>query len=379
MNRFINTVVFATLLFAGLMNTGCSEFEQPEPVSGPTLYQVAAENPDLNILFAAWRKTGLGTSFNNVNSGQFTIFAPHDSAFVVFFRATLNQPAWDEIDVINYINNTMSTTSTISLSAMTTRLNYHTFSSKVLASQITGGQVFTTLQGARLSISKTGTDVLLNANNPGTAAGNGAKVRTTNIEAANGVIHTINKVLNPVTTASVASFLGLSVSYATNPPTITGGTTSNTNNADFNLLAAALRKTQLVLVLVPNQTPLPDYTVFGPNDGVLRALINSIDNTVTTEAQALTFIDNLTGSQLTLFTDVLKYHVVAGRVLSTDLTNGQQPTTLLTGKKFTVNISGSTVTLTDGNASSPDATVIAANTLTNAGVFHAINQVLLPE
>lgn len=379
MKRFSYIIIFMMFTTAGLLLPGCAEFDQPEPLSGPTLLQVASQHPDLNILFAAWRKTGLATSFNNINSGQFTVFAPHDSAFVVFFRATLNQPAWDEIDVINYINNTMSTTSAITIATMTTRLNYHTFSSKVMAAQITGGQVFTTLQGGRLSISKTGTQVLLNANNPGTGAGNGAKVRSTNIEAANGVIHTINKVLNPVSVASVGSLLGLGVSYTTNPPTISGGTTTDTNDANFNLLAAALRKTQLILTLLPNQTPLPDYTVFGPNDGVLRAFINSIDNTVTNEAQAYTFIDNLSGANLEQLTNILKYHIVPGRVLSTDLTNGQQPNTLLTGKKFTVNISGGTITLTDLNAGSPDATVITPNTLTNAGVFHTINQVLLPE
>lgn len=379
MKRFSYIIVFLMFTVAGLLLPGCAEFDQPEPLSGPTLLEVASQHPDLNILFAAWRKTGLSASFNNINSGQFTVFAPHDSAFVVFFRTQLSQPAWDEIDVINYINNTMSTTSMVSIATMITRLNYHTFSSKLVASQITGGQVFNTLQGGRLSISKVGSNVLLNANNAGTGAGNGAKVRTTDINAANGVIHTINKVLNPVGTTSVASFIGLGVNYTTNPPTINGGTTSDTNDNNFNLLAAALRKTGLILTILPNTSPLPDYTVFGPTDGAIRAFINSLDNTVTNEAQALTFINNLAGAQLDLVTDILKYHVLAGRVLSTDLTNGQQPTTLLTNKKFTVNISGPTITITDLNAASPDATVTTPNILTNAGVFHTINQVLLPQ
>ncbi len=379
MKKFLYFTKLIMLTVGGLLLPGCADFDQPEPLSGNTLLNVAAQHPDLNILFAAWRKAGMATSFNNLNSGQFTIFAPHDSAFVVFFRAQLNQPSWDEIDVINYINNTMSTTSTVSIGALITRLNYHTFSSKLMTSQITGGQVFTTLQGGRLSISKTGSVVVLNANNAGTAPGNGAKVRTTNIEAANGVIHTINKVLNPIVITSVASFIGLGVSYATNPPTVVGGTTSDTNDNNFHLLAAALRKTELILTLLPNQSPLPDYTVFGPTDGAVRSLINSIDNTVTNEAQALTFINNLDGPALDQFTNILKYHIIPGRVLSTDLSNGQQPNTLLTGKRFTVNISGSTITLTDLNTPSPDALVTTPNILTNAGVFHTINQVLLPE
>ncbi|MDL5050898.1 fasciclin domain-containing protein [Oscillatoria amoena NRMC-F 0135] len=369
-NTRIYTLVTA-LIIAGLaIIAGCSEFEQPEPASGPTIVQVASTHPDLNILFAALKKTGLSSSYNNVNSGSFTVFAPHDSAFTVFFRGALGQPSWDEIDVINYINNTMSTTSTVNIATLTTRLNYHIFSSEVVASQITGGQVFTTQQGARLSISQSGSQVLLNANVAGTGAGNGAKVITTDIDASNGVIHTINKVLNPVTTASAMASLGISINYGTNPPTITPSlaaaeAAADGTSTDFDVLIYAIIKGEMATTLLPNTTPLPDYTIFTANDGRWLAELAAA-----TEVDAIAALKAMTAAEVG---DMVKNQVVAGRVLSTDLSNGQIVNTLLTGKSFTVTISGPTITLTDG-ANNPDVTT--ANILTNAGVLHRIDDVL---
>ncbi|QOI97135.1 MAG: fasciclin domain-containing protein [Flammeovirgaceae bacterium] len=372
MKRYIRIYSIVTaLVVAGVaFIAGCSEFDQPEPASGPTIVQVASTHPDLNVLFAALKKTGLAASYNNVNSGSYTVFAPHDSAFTVFFRSALNQPAWDEIDVINYINNSMTTTSTVSIGALTTRLNYHIFSSEVAASQITGGQVFNTQQGSRLSISKVGSQVLLNANNAGTGAGNGAKVITTNIDASNGIIHTINKVLNPVTTSSAMASLGISINYGTNPPTTTptlavAETAADGNGADFDILVYAILKGEMATTLLPNTSPLPDYTLFTANDSrwlVALSAATEIDAIAALKAMTATEVGNMVRNQ-----------VVAGRVLSTDLSNGQTVNTLLSGKTFTISISGSTITLTDG-VNNPDVTT--ANILTNAGVIHRIDDVL---
>jgi len=372
MKRTTKTFSLTTaLVIAGLVFiAGCTEFEQPEPASGSTIVQVASTHPDLNILFAALKKTGLSGSYNNVNSGNFTVFAPHDSAFTVFFRAQLNQPAMDEIDVINYINNTMTTTSTVSIGTLTSRLNYHIFSSELAAAQITVGQVFTTQQGARLSLSKVGSQVFLNANNAGTGAGNGAKVITANIDASNGVIHTVNKVLNPVATASIMASLGISISYATNPPTTTptlaaAEAAADGNGADFDILVYAILKGEMATTLLPNSSPLPDYTIFTANDGRWLAALSAA-----TEVDAIAALKAMTATEVG---NMVKNQVVAGRVLSTDLSNGQTVNTLLTGKTFTISISGSTITLTDG-VNNPDVTT--ANILTNAGVIHRIDDVL---
>jgi uncharacterized surface protein with fasciclin (FAS1) repeats len=72
---------------------------------------------------------------------------------------------------------------------------------------------------------------------------------------------------------------------------------------------------------------------------------------------------------------VLTYHVVSGNVVSGDLTNAMSVTTV-NGETFTVNISGSTVTLTDANGGV--STVVLTDVQGTNGVIHVINKVIIP-
>jgi hypothetical protein len=76
-----------------------------------------------------------------------------------------------------------------------------------------------------------------------------------------------------------------------------------------------------------------------------------------------------------LLATVLTYHVVSGKVLSSDLTDGQVINTVQ-GGTLTVGISGNTVTLTD--AAGQTSTVTAADLEASNGVIHVIDTVLLP-
>lgn len=67
---------------------------------------------------------------------------------------------------------------------------------------------------------------------------------------------------------------------------------------------------------------------------------------------------------------ILTYHVVAAKVLSTDLKDGQ--------KAATVNGESVTVKLAEGKAMIDGATVVAADVLASNGVVHVIDQVILP-
>jgi transforming growth factor-beta-induced protein len=70
--------------------------------------------------------------------------------------------------------------------------------------------------------------------------------------------------------------------------------------------------------------------------------------------------------------EVLQYHVVSGKVMSSDLSTGSV-NTLLSGESIDVTVSGSSVTL-NGSAN-----VTAADNEATNGVVHIINEVLLPE
>lgn len=396
MKNSILKIGFVAITF---LVSGCADnfVEVPLP-TGSTIVQIASSNTELNILTSALNKTALASSFANNNSGTFTVFAPTDAAFVSYFNSLTFVPALaaplDEAGVLALINTLAPTTTSpsipISISTLSNILLYHVVTSEIPSSKITGSQGFVTLSGtARLSVSKVGSNIVLNADRGGNAAGNGGQSVTLDVDASNGLIHTINKVLIPVTIANIwaANMLNFSVNHAVSPPAVTvygtvlrraSGSINLTDAAalapvdalgtNYNLLSMAIAKAELATMIIPIATPFPDFTVFAPTDAAFLAYLGVAD-----EAAARTALNNLTPAALA---DIVKYHVVAGRVVSTDLSNGKVVTTSLSGGTFTVNITGSVITITDKNASSADATVQGANMLTNAGILHQINGVL---
>lgn len=314
------------------------------------------------------------------------MFAPTDSAFRAYFKASGPAPASafnTDQGVIDYIN-TMSGSSLIRLADFTTRLQYHIVSSEAKLANINNSEVFTTINAARLSLSKNGGTIFINGN----SGASGAKSKVVDIDGANGVLHTINKFLTAIstsTTAGAASVitstafgLGLTVSYTTSPATVTNGATGGGN---YDLLALSIKKTGLATVLRPNvpAASLPDYTIFAPDDAAMITYLGTLSGgTVTDEPSAVTFLNGLPAAdaKLVTLTNVLKYHVTPGRVLSTDLTVNQEVPTLLTGK--TINVVAITPSvILDGDVAG-QATVTGSNVLSNAGVLHRLNAVLKP-
>ena len=355
-----------------LMLSNCSDdFTAPDSPEGTPISALAAASENFNILTAALNKTGQVNSLNNNNSGFTTVFAPDDAAFYTYFKAAVAGNTFaTEADVLAFVNG-MTTTTVPSIATLNSVLTYHMVSSKITSDLITGNQVFATLNGARLSISK-GSTVVLNAN----VAINGATITAVDAVASNGVIHTIDRVMVAVSSATVLTPFGVTVSYATNPPTIGGGseTGGNAIGTDYNILAYALRVSGLVPTILPNATPLPDYTIFAPTDDAFRAYLgDATPVSIVKENAAIQALKALTTAALA---DILKYHVVSGRKLSTDFTTGQQLATLLPNKTITVNINGTTYTLADANAGVTDPTITSANILTNSGIVHRINGVL---
>lgn len=125
-------------------------------------------------------------------------------------------------------------------------------------------------------------------------------------------------------------------------------------NGSFKTLEAALEKAGLVGTL---QGAGP-FTVFAPTDAAFEKLLKEL---------------NITADQLLSqsgLKDVLTYHVVAGKVMSTDLTDGMTPDTVL-GDKLKVDLSNGVMI---NNSKVTTADVAATN-----GVIHVIDTVLVPE
>merc|ERR1712166_479713 len=134
--------------------------------------------------------------------------------------------------------------------------------------------------------------------------------------------------------------------------------TTAIDNGTFTTLVAALTTADLVTTLSGDGP----FTVFAPDDDAFAAL-DKVDKKL---IPCLLLPENVE----TLKT-ILTYHVAAGEVLSTDLSNGQQIPSLQ-GEDIDVDITGTTVMLNDA------AQVIAADVMATNGVIHVINAVLVP-
>lgn len=125
-------------------------------------------------------------------------------------------------------------------------------------------------------------------------------------------------------------------------------------NPDFSILVSALQKADLVDTL-SGEGP---FTVFAPTNDAFAALLAALDIT----AEELLAQPDLA--------KVLTYHVVAGKVMSTDLTDGLEADT--------VNGEALVFDLSDG-VKVNDSTVVSADIEATNGVIHVIDSVLVPE
>ncbi|WP_084438866.1 fasciclin domain-containing protein [Algoriphagus mannitolivorans] len=124
---------------------------------------------------------------------------------------------------------------------------------------------------------------------------------------------------------------------------------------DHTTLVAAVQAAGLVETLSGDGP----FTVFAPTNAAFAALpAGTVEGLLKPESK-----DALTG--------ILTYHVVAGNVMSGDLSDGQVVTTV-NGQTLTVSIK-------DGKVMIGGATVVAADLAGSNGVVHVIDSVLLPK
>ncbi len=156
----------------------------------------AANAPNFGILAAALTKAGLIPTVQG--DGPFTVFAPTDDAFLTLLRSSafFNNNALTEAQVVDYITNTISATSTpLNLPTLTQVLLYHVVSGTAYSINLTNNQVLTTAKAAdpkTVTVGISGATVTIDG-----SASLPSTVTAANISATNGVIHVINGVLVP--------------------------------------------------------------------------------------------------------------------------------------------------------------------------------------
>ena len=125
-------------------------------------------------------------------------------------------------------------------------------------------------------------------------------------------------------------------------------------NGSFKTLVAAVTAAELVETL-NDEGP---FTVFAPLDTAFEKLPEgTVETLILPENKA-----QLKG--------ILTYHVIAGEVMSGDLSDGMVATTV-NGAKVAIHIS-------DGKVFVNDAEVVSADIKTDNGVIHVINKVIMP-
>lgn len=238
--------------------------------------------------------------------GPFTVFAPTDEAFAKLPKGTVETLLKPE-------NKGM----------LAGILTYHVVSGKVMAKQVVGLKGAKTLNGQRVDIAVDGSKVTVD----------GATVVTTDIACDNGVIHIIDSVILPAdkTIPETASAAG-----------------------SFKTLLAAATAAGLAETL-GSKGP---FTVFAPTDEAFAKL---------PEGTVATLLKPENKQKLV---DILKYHVVAGRVYSEDAVAAKSAKTLQ-GSPITVNVSKAGAMINSSKLVSTD--IDASN-----GVIHVIDSVLMP-
>lgn len=238
--------------------------------------------------------------------GPFAVFAPTDDAFAKLPQGTVETLLKPE-----------------NKPQLIAVLTYHVVAGKVMAADVVKLTAAATVNGQRVDVKVDGKKVKIDQ----------AEVVATDIACSNGVIHVIDQVILPSTDNIPATA---------------------TKAGTFETLLAAAKAAGLVDVLSADQ-PL---TVFAPTDEAFAKLpAGTVESLLRPENKA----------QLV---SILKYHVVSGRVFSSELLGGVGAKSLQGGLLK--------VTTTSGNASVNGAGLVATDIDASNGVIHVIDAVLIP-
>ena len=302
-----------------ILGTACDKDNDEQQPASNTITDVVVANSNFSTLKSAVVKADLQETLKG--AGPFTVFAPDDAAFA-------------SSGVTSPVLNSLTPAEVKSI------LLYHTIGSKILSAEVPAGPnaKVITAGGDSVFVTKNANGVFIN----------GIKVKTADVAADNGVIHVIERVLNPpvgnIVETAVASGLDSLVKAVARAATAPGGDPT---------LVATLSNAKL--------------TVFAPTNAAFTDLLSAL---------SLSNIDDIPVATLLA---VLKYHVLGDRAFSSDLTNGNL--TMLAGGATTFNLSNGTgggPTVTGSGNGGNKSNIIATNIVCRNGVVHVIDRVLLP-
>ena len=323
------------------------------PAWSQTVVDIVVASEQHTLLEAAVLEADLAGTLSE--AGPFTLFAPTD-------------------DAINSLAASLQTDAAgiLALPNLADILKYHVVEGSVLSTDLAEGAMETTLFGADVTFSLTGGAMV-----------NDANIGPADNVADNGVVHVIDAVLltfgctdetacnydalaladdgscelpgdmcDDGDEGTVNDMIGEDCGCAGIPATVLDIVV---NSPAHELLEAAVGAAGLVDDLATAEA----VTLFAPTDDAITALVTAL----AISAEELLALPELAG--------ILTYHAVGAVAMSTDLSDGQQFTTLQG--------SDVSVTITDDAVMINQAMVTVADLVAGNGVVHVIDAVLLPE
>lgn len=304
------TILLATALGASATLLQACGGGDDEPQRN--IVEVAQNTPELSILVEAVVAAGLAPA---LSTGTLTVFAPTNAAFAALLT---------ELGVTKealLANKPL----------LTAVLTYHVLGSTVVRADVPLGKAITPLSGGFFKIENAGGLKVTDGRNRVT------NITTTDIQASNGVVHLVDRVLLPADKDIVATASAL---------------------PDFSILVEAVAAAGLVGTL---QGAGP-FTVFAPTNAAFAALLMELG--VTKEALL---------ADKALLTTVLTYHVIPSRVLKAEVPLNT-PIATVQGQTLTVNAS---LVITDQRMR--QSGIVAADVFASNGVIHVVDKVILPQ
>ncbi len=275
------------------------------------IVEVAQNTPDLSILVEAVVAAGLAPT---LSAGTLTVFAPTNAAFAALLT---------ELGVTKQAL-------LANKPLLTAVLTYHVLSSTVPLASVPVGKAITPVGGGFFKIESAGGLKITDGRN------RVSNITATDIQASNGVVHLVDRVLLPANQDIVATAQAL---------------------PDFSILVEAVVAAGLVETL---QGTGP-FTVFAPTNTAFAALLAELG-----VSKAALLADKA------LLTKVLTYHVVGARVLKAEVRVGAAIATVQ-GQTFMVDTS---LKITDQKQRT--TSIVATDVFTSNGVIHVVDRVLLP-
>ena len=280
-----------------------------------TIVDIAVNN-NLSSLVAAVTKADLADTLSG--SGPFTVFAPTNAAFQALLDSNAN---WSSID-------------DIPVETLRSVLLFHVLNGTVASGDLSDTYVST------LSTGPNDEAISLQVEVTGGVEFNGdANPVVVDVNASNGIVHVIDKVMLPPNVVTLAL-----------------------NNAGFTSLVAALTDSRHTTDFVAVLSGAGPFTVFAPTNAAFQALLDS-----NTEWNSVADIPVAT------LEVVLLYHVVnEANVQSGQLSNGDVPTL---GGTITIDLTTGAQIVT---SSDQTVNIIITDVQGTNGVIHAVDSVLLP-